>query len=159
MLQANDWSYAAYTSFTSWNRITGYVNGTLMWGQEPEAATQSVSAVVSGVLGYPNPASSDTGATLSYTIAGSGVTSGSVSYTIPDPDAKVDLKIFTMGGRLLWTKQLTGASNVSTGSHAVKWDGKTAGGKGLSAGTYMLKVSVLSGGSISSKSFVIIMYN
>ena len=35
MLQDNDWSFAAYTSFTPWTQITGYVSGSLVWGQEP----------------------------------------------------------------------------------------------------------------------------
>ncbi len=157
MLQANDWSYAANTAFTAWNRITGYVNGTRVWGQEPTAVTQSVSAEVASVLSYPNPATSGTGTTLSYEISGSVLTTLDVNYSIPDPAAKVELRIYTMTGRLIWSRGLSGVSNVSAGNHIVSWDGKTTGGQELAAGTYILKVSVLSKGNTSSKSFVIVM--
>jgi hypothetical protein len=164
MLQNNDWSYAANTGFTTWNRITGYVNGALVWGQEPTASTGG-AAVVASVLSYPNPATSATGATLSYTISGSSSVSAAsvhaldLNYSIPDPDAKVELKIYTVTGRLLWSREMTGVGNVSAGNHIVSWDGKTPGGQKLAAGTYILKVSVLSNGTTSSKSFVIIILN
>ncbi len=168
MLQSNDWSYAAYTDFTIWNRITGYVNGSLAYGQEPTAQAQGQGAKVAGVLSYPNPASGS-GATLSYEIAGSSKanalsaqdaadSSGVQSLQqIPDPDAKVTLDIFTAAGRQVWKKELSGVSNVSTGKHVVNWDGKSAGGHELAAGTYILKVSVLSNNQVNSRSFVIIM--
>jgi hypothetical protein len=35
MPQGNDWSYAPYTNFGTWDRVTGYINGILVWGQEP----------------------------------------------------------------------------------------------------------------------------
>ncbi len=54
MLQSNDWSFAAYTSFTQWNHITGYVNGSLVWGEEPAAAA-SAALKTASVQAYPNP--------------------------------------------------------------------------------------------------------
>ncbi len=157
MLQSNDWSYAANGDFTITTRITGYVNGSLVYGHEPTAAVQGQSAQVTNILTYPNPATAGTGAVLSYNIAGSGMSSQSVNYAIPDPDAKVTLDIFTATGRLVWKKELSGVSNVSTGRHIVNWDGKSAGGHELAAGTYILKVSVLSNNQVNSKSFVVIM--
>jgi hypothetical protein len=35
MPQANDFSYAAYSNFTIWNRADAYINGVRMWGEEP----------------------------------------------------------------------------------------------------------------------------
>lgn len=156
MLQNNDWSYAAYAAFTTWNRITGYMNGTLVWGQEPMATTQNQSAQVGAVLAYPNPATA-AGTTLSYTIQGNGITAQDLNYSIPDPKAKVELRIFTITGRLVWGKDLSGVANVSTGSHVVSWNGKTSGDQTLAAGTYILKVTVLSNNQTSSRNFIIVM--
>jgi len=157
MLQSNDWSFAAYSDFTVWNRITGYINGVKVWGDEPVATTTSQSAQVVDVMSYPNPSTGGTGTTITYGIAGSEISGQEVNYEIPDPNAKVDIKIYTISGRLIWSKELTGVENVSTGKHAIHWDGKTAGGQELAAGSYILKITVLSNGQVSSKSFVIIM--
>lgn len=35
MPQGNDYSFAAFNTFTSWNRVTAHVNGTLVWGIQP----------------------------------------------------------------------------------------------------------------------------
>ena len=156
MLQSNDWSYAAYTSFTMSNRITGYVSGAKVWGDEPSAAVSGQAAQVSSVLSYPNPSTGDL-TTLSYTIAGTGITALDTNYTIPDPDATVTLKIFTISGRKVWEKSLSGVQNVSAGTHIVSWDGKSSGGVKLAAGTYTLNVKVNSNGETNSKDFVIIM--
>lgn len=31
----NDWSYAPFDTFTGWNKVAGYINGSRVWGQEP----------------------------------------------------------------------------------------------------------------------------
>ena len=157
MLQSNDWSYAAYNDFTNWSRITGYINGVKVWGDEPTAGTTSQSAQVVDVLSYPNPATNGSGTTITYSIGSSGVTAGDVNYSISDADAEVMLKIYTISGRMIWSKELRGISNVSTGKHAIYWDGKTSGGREIAAGTYILKVELKSRGEVSSKSFVIVM--
>jgi hypothetical protein len=160
MLQTNDWSFAANTAFTVTGKVTGYVNGGLVWGNEP-VATAVPSAQVAEVYSYPNPANSTTGTTLSYTITAptTGVSAQSVNDTIyiPDPSAKVYMKIYTGSGRLIWQTVLEGASNISTGEHIVKWDGKSAGGHALSAGTYTLKVEIKDGSGVSAAFSRIIM--
>jgi hypothetical protein len=35
MNQDNDWSYAPYTNYGTSNRVTGYIDDVLVWGQEP----------------------------------------------------------------------------------------------------------------------------
>jgi hypothetical protein len=165
MLQSNDWSFAAYTSFTSSNKITGYINGALVWGTAP-ASTSSQTAQVSNVLTYPNPASSSTGATLKYSVnapASSGVTTSGIhaagvsdSVSIP-VSGKIQVSIYTGSGRLIWQKTLDDPSSISVGEHAVHWDGKTAGGQNLAAGTYILKASLLSNGGANSGYSTIIM--
>jgi len=160
MLQSNDWSYAAYTSFTSWSKVTGYVNGGLAWGAEP-SATAVASAQVSNVITYPNPATAATGATLAYTVnapATTGVSAQGVNDTVSIPlSGNVQLGIYTVSGRLIWQKTLDDASSISFGEHAVHWDAKTSGGQSIAAGSYILKVLLLSNNGSSSGYSTIIM--
>ena len=115
---------------------------------------------------YPNPATSSTGATLKYSVnapASSGVSASSMhaagtsdSVSIP-VSGKMQAWIYTGSGRLIWQKTLDDPSSISVGEHAVHWDGKAAGGQNLAAGTYILKVSLLSNGGASSGYSTIIM--
>ena len=167
MLQSNDWSFAAYTSFTAAGKVTGYISGSLVWGTAP-SSTASQTAQVANVLSYPNPASSSTGATLKYSVSApstSGVSASGIhafaaeatdSVSIP-VSGKIQLSIYTASGRLIWQKMLDDPSSISVGEHAVSWNGKTAGGQNLAAGTYILKVSLLSNGGASSGYSTIIM--
>jgi hypothetical protein len=153
MLQTNDWSYSASSAWLEFNKVTAYLNGSLSFGHEPAAGTV-ITAQVANVYSYPNPATAKTGATLSYTINApqSGISAqaaGSDIY-IPDPSAKVSLRIYTVSGRLIWQTTLEGASNISTGEHIVTWDGKASGGYRLSAGTYTLKVEIKDGSGASA---------
>ncbi len=144
MTQSNDWSFTNSQSWQTWTKTTAYMNGSLVWGQEPASTT--LPAEISSVMSYPNPATSDTGATLSYSISttdGTITTAGfnDMVYAL-DPSSKVSLKIFSQSGRLLWQQELEGVYYLSTGAHTVKWDGKAAGGKVLAAGMYLLKVDL-----------------
>jgi len=144
MTQSNDWSFTNSQNWQVWTKATGYSSGSLVWGQEP--ASTALPATVSSVITYPNPATSDTGVTLGYSIAttGTGVTAGAYNeqvYAI-DPSARLSLKIFSQSGRLIWQQDLDGVYYLTTGEHQVKWDGKVAGGKELSAGMYTLKVEL-----------------
>ena len=144
MTQSNDWSYTGSTAWQQWNKTTAYSQGSLIWGQEPPVNTATVQ--VSNVLTYPNPATSSSGATLSYSVnsASTGVTAadaGQVVY-VPSPDAKVVIGIYTIAGRLVWQQTLQGVYYVSTGDHKISWDGRASGEKELSPGTYTLKVTL-----------------
>jgi hypothetical protein len=145
MVQSNDWSYLNTQNWTDWNKVTAYVNGGLVYGNEP-ATAQTSGATVAKVLTYPNPATG-TGATLTYQIAApqavisaADVSSGQV-YML-DPSSTVSLGIYTAAGRLIWKTVLSGSSNISVGDHAISWDGKTSGGQKLAAGMYTLKVEI-----------------
>jgi hypothetical protein len=142
MTQSNDWSYSNSKSWLQYQHLTGYGSGSLIWGQEPVAAS-APAVQVANVITYPNPATAATGATLQYTVnqVTTGITaSGLEPVYVPDPATKVYLMIFSVSGRLIWEQMLEGASNVSTGEHSVKWDGRAAGGHELAAGTYTFKV-------------------
>ena len=146
MLQSNDWSYTNTASFIDWTKITGYINGTLVYGQEPGAVQAALNAI--SVLTYPNPASqSKGGATIKYTISAPS-TAKSGDTGISDPSASVDIQLFTVSGRLIWEKKLTGAPDVSTGEHDVQLT--MAANTTLATGIYTLKVSVTSNGSTST---------
>ncbi len=161
MQQANDWSYAANQTFINSLNITVYSAGALVYGYEPTAVVNNQAATVSSVLSYPNPAVSGGTVNLQYSILPGGTTVQSADgtntlMTVEDPDAQVMLEVFTIQGRLVWKQTVTGVSNVCAGPHSVQWDGKTASGHKLAAGTYVLKVSIKSKGSINSKNFVIL---
>jgi arabinoxylan arabinofuranohydrolase len=160
MNQSNDWSYTGSQNWQASNKTTAYAGGSLVWGQEP-ASTQ-LSVVVSNVITYPNPATSATGATLSYTIAttSSGTTAQGANETIysPDPSDKIYLKIFSAANRLIWQKELDGICNISTGTHSIKWDAKAPGGQELGLGTYTLKVELKEKNGVSTGFSRIIMF-
>jgi hypothetical protein len=144
MLQSNDWSYTNTATYIDWNKVTGYINTSLVYGVEPSTAIGAVT--VASVITYPNPAVSGAGATIKYTIAKApaSVVSTQAEDEVVSPDTVVNLRIFTSAGRLIWQKTVTGASNVSTGEHAIFWDGKAGGSYKLSTGLYTLQVEVKS---------------
>ena len=153
MTQSNDWSFVPNTSYTDTPQVTGYLGGSLVWGEEPVA--KPVSALtVSSALVFPNP-STGTGTTLSFNL--SGTTAGTSASTLDpnhplltDPDAKVTLSIYTLGMRLIWTQTLTGGAYGTTGSHDLYWNEKDLKGTGLANGVYILQVTVESNGQTST---------
>jgi hypothetical protein len=145
MVQSNDWSYTNTSGFIDWTKVTGYIGGSLVFGQEPGAVKAALNTV--SVLTYPNPVVQSNGATIKYTISSSGITDKSGDTGISDPSSSVDIQLYTVSGRLIWDKKLTGAPNVSTGEHATQWN---MAGNTLATGIYTLKVSVISGGATSS---------
>jgi hypothetical protein len=157
MLQDNDWSFAAYTSYTPATKVTAYEGGTLVWGQEPAAAS-SAALKVASVIAYPNP-STGNGVNLAVNLSGSGsgasssakasLDSGS-SATGVDPSALITLKAYTLEGRLIWSTTLTGASFGSTGNHDVYWDERNIVGNYLANGLYIVVTTVKSQGQTST---------
>jgi hypothetical protein len=142
MTQSNDWSFSNSQTTQVFQQITGYSNGSLVWGQEPPVTTNTVA--VANVITYPNPATAATGATLQYTVnqVSGGVSAAGLNEPIyvPDLSTKVYLKIFSIAGRLIWEQAVEGVYYVATGVHSVRWDGKAAGGHELSPGSYIFKV-------------------
>jgi hypothetical protein len=152
MTQSNDWSFAANTSYIDDARATGYISGSLVWGQEPVA--QSASLVASNAIAFPNP-SQGTGTTLSFTVGGSstGTNASDLSSQqslLVDPNAKITLNIYTLSQRLIWSQTLTGGAYGTTGEHQIYWNEKDLKGAGLANGIYLLKVTVESNGHTST---------
>jgi hypothetical protein len=155
MLQDNDWSYAAYTSYTQWTHITGYLNGSLVWGQEPSGSSAALN--VANVVAYPNP-SSGNGVNLAINLtsnssrAASSVKAMNVTGSTEevDPSAQMTLKVYTIEGRLIWSTTVTGQSFGSTGNHTVYWNEKDLAGGNLANGIYIVACTVKSHGQSST---------
>ena len=152
MTQSNDWSFAPYTSFTDAPGVTGYLNGGLVWGQQPVGTTSALT--VSSAMAFPNP-SAGTGTTLSFTVNGSssGTTASILDANHPslvDANAKVTLGIYTLAGRLIWSQVLQGGAYGTAGQHDLYWNEKDLKGAGLANGVYLLKVTLESNGQTSS---------
>ena len=141
MLQDNDWSFAPYASFTNANHVTGYMGGSLVWGQEPSATPSSLT--VSSVLAYPNP-SAGTGVNLKVTLAGGG------SGVDTDPNAQIVLKVYTLAHRLIWSTAIPPSVFGSSGNHVFYWSEKDLDGEGLANGVYTLQSTVKSNGRVNS---------
>jgi hypothetical protein len=161
MLQDNDWSFAPYTSFTPWTQITGYVNGSLVWGQEPVAVAAALKTA--SVVAYPNP-STGHGVNLAVSITGSVTVATASTITKTklvsdssaekgiDPSALITLKVYTMTSRLIWSTTLPGSSFGSSGQHDVYWNEKSLAGSNLANGVYIVVLSVKSEGQTSTTS-------
>jgi hypothetical protein len=152
MSQSNDWSFAANTSYLDDTHVTGYLSGSLVWGQEPVAKAASLTA--NSALAFPNP-SAGTGTTLSFTVGGSatGVSASELSSEHPlliDPNAKITLSIYTLSQRLIWSTTLVGGAYGMVGDHQIYWNEKDLSGAGLANGVYLLRVTVVSNGQTSS---------
>ncbi len=155
MVQSNDWSYAAYTSFTQWTHITGYVSGSLVWGQEPASTTAALKT--SSVVAFPNP-STGNGVNFSINLSGNG-SSSSISSVKDvssaeevDPNAQITLKVYTLAGRMIWSTGLNASTFASLGSHTVFWDEKSLSGANLANGIYFVVLTVKSQGQTSTSS-------
>jgi hypothetical protein len=149
MLQDNDWSYTPTTSFIQWTKITGYLNGTLVWGQQPVASTSALKPA--SVVAFPNP-STGNGVNLSVNLTGGGLQANAKdvgSPTVVDPDAQVTFRAYTLASRLIWSTTVTGASLGSSGNHVIYWDERDVAGAPLSNGVYYVTVTVKSQGQSS----------
>jgi hypothetical protein len=157
MLQDNDWSYAAYTSYTPATKVTAYENGTLVWGEEPVAASAAALKVAS-VVAYPNP-STGSGVNLAVNLSGTSTGSstasakdvtGSSAGAGIDPNAQITLKAYTLEGRLIWSTTVSGESFGSTGNHTVYWNERNVAGNYLANGLYIVTCTVKSQGQTTN---------
>ncbi len=157
MLQDNDWSFAPYTSYTPATHVTGYLNGSLVWGQEPMAISAGLKAA--SVVAYPNP-STGNGVNLAVNLSGAGTLSSNASAKAVgssgeegmDPNARIVLKVYTLEGRMIWSTTVSGASVGTAGNHAVYWNEKSLAGSYLANGLYIVVATVKSQGQTTTAS-------
>jgi hypothetical protein len=159
MLQDNDWSFAAYSSYTPQTHITAYEGGTLVWGQEPSSSPAALK--VASVIAYPNP-STGNGVNLAVSLSGSGtgttasaiakgkLVSGSSASLGIDPSAIITLKVYTLAGRLIWSETVPGSTFGTSGNHDVFWNEKDLAGGNLANGLYIVAVTVKSQGQTTT---------
>lgn len=103
------------------------------------------------VVSYPNPATGGN-TTLYYQIVGSpssGSTGTTVS-TIAESGSAVSLKIITVAGRMVWSRNLSGQDAVS-GEHQIAWNCKDVMGVNLADGVYYYQVTLKAGGQSQTK--------
>ncbi len=144
MLQNNDWSYSASTSFTLSTKITGYLNGSLIWGQEP--VVTAPAAQTANVVAFPNP-STGNGVNLSVNVTGSASSIGAKAVsTSPgiDPSGVLTFRAYSLDGQLVWVKTVEESSFESSG-HSLYWNERNLENQSLSSGMYIVVVAVKSG--------------
>jgi len=155
MVQSNDWSFSPNTSFIESIHVTGYESGSLVWGQEPTCVSNALKTA--SVIAYPNP-STGNGVNIAVNLSGSGPSvSGSSVKDVTnaeevDPNAQIELKVFTLAGRLIWSTPLSGSTFGSGGEHNVFWNEKDLSGANLSNGIYFVVLTVKSQGQTSNSS-------
>ena len=144
MTQSNDWSYSAVTSFTQSTHITGYLNGSLIWGQEPTATAPA--AQTANVVAFPNP-STGNGVNLSVNLTGNSSSIGAKAVSSApgiDSDGVLTFRAYSLDGQLVWTKTVAESSFESSG-HSLYWNERNLENRSLSSGLYIVTVTVKSG--------------
>ena len=134
--QVNDYSYGDYTSFTNWNYVTVYVDGTLVWGTTPgvnsSALNKGGQVLKTGdiedlcdnsVYNYPNPFSGTT--TIRFSVLNS---------------ENISIKIYDINGDLVWHENVPDYV-VKRGVNTVAWIGKNDNGTQVANGIYICVVS------------------
>ena len=151
MTQSNDWSFAPDTAFMDAPQVTGYMTGSLAWGQEP--AGNQASLTVASALAFPNPSRGD-GTTLTFTLdsdSNAGIAQPDAANPLGvDPNARITLGIYSIGMRRVWTQAWVGGAYGTTGLHEFYWTGRDSNGGQLANGLFYLRVTVESHGHTSS---------
>jgi hypothetical protein len=150
MTQSNDWSFTPYTSFTKWVQITAYLNGSLIWGEQPVASAAALKAA--SVVPFPNPS---TGGGVNLAVNLSGNSAGTEAEEVGessievDPNAQIAFKVYTLSGRMIWSSTVSASVFGSSGNHNFYWDERDLAGGTLANGIYYVTVTVKSQGQSS----------
>lgn len=132
--QSKDWSYINNSNFANWDKVTVYVDGTLVWGIPPGmSALSSVKknptpAVdddldENNVYNYPNPFSGKT--TIRFSIA---------------RQEDVSIRIYDMNMKLVWHKTMDALCLIA-GVNRVEWNGINDYGMQVANGVYICEIS------------------
>lgn len=107
---------------------------------------------------YSNPAITSNNVPNSVIVTGgaNGYTNPSLNETAliglrPSQSGRIELKVYTLSGTLVWETTATGSANQQT---LVNWDGKNSDGNTVTSGIYLVHVS---GGGIDAKKKVAIL--
>ena len=112
-----------------------------LWKDLGPCVTSSGTVSLVEAVSYPNP--STTGNTmLYYKIAGTSSGNGTAAQGLTEESgATVDIKIYTVAGRKVWSRTLSGMEAAS-GEHNLAWNGKDEMGVSLANGVYYYAVTL-----------------
>ncbi|HET9869708.1 MAG TPA: cellulose binding domain-containing protein, partial [bacterium] len=153
MVQDNDWSFTTGSGFTASTHITAYLNGSLVWGQEPASPSPALQAV--NLVAFPN-VSNGSGVNLSVNLPGTTAGASAKAVTIGsqpiDPTAVITFRAYTLDGQLVWTKTVAAAELGSSGRRGLFWNEKNMASQALSSGLYIVTATVTAQGQTSTAS-------
>ncbi len=145
--QGNDWSFVGYSTFADWDKVTVYINGTLVWGTEPGGI--GILNLKGGyeileyqplneetTYNYPNPCKDETIVRFSLT-----------------KQADVSIMIVDMKGTLVWSRQFS-AAETRRGINHFTWKTANDEGKSVANGVYVLRI-ITDDASVTKKIAVI----
>lgn len=142
--QSNDWSFTTSTAYSSWNKVTVYIDGALVWGNEPGMGLLSVEKDIlpleemsyDNVYSYPNPSAGET--TIRF---------------VSDGANDVVVLINDIDGKAVWKKVMK-SSDIIRGINRLIWQGTDDFGREVANGVYLL--TVMDGSKTVSKKIAII---
>ena len=128
--QSNDWSFYAVTNYESWNKVTVYYDGILIYGDEPGTyGSSSVKATPTPVryeelsykntYNYPNPCSDKT----------------TIRFSVIEPQ-DISIIIYNARGKEIWRRDM----HARAGVNHILWDVSNKAGLQTANGIYILKI-------------------
>jgi hypothetical protein len=145
--QGNEWSFVGYSTFTDWDKVTVYINGTLVWGSEPGG--MGIMSLKGGVevlnyeplseettYNYPNPCKDET--IIRFSLA-----------KLQD----VSIRIVDMKGSLVWSRDIS-SGETRRGINHLTWNTINDEGKSVANGVYLLRI-IAEDASVTKKISVI----
>lgn len=113
-----------------------------LWKDLGACAGTAGTIALTSAVSYPNPMTNGN-AVLYYKIQGLNSLGETLdpSITVEDPTAVVELRIYTLAARKVWSRALSGQDAVS-GEHHVAWNGADSQGIPLANGVYYYAVTL-----------------
>jgi len=130
--QSNDWSFAAYTDWTNWDKVTVYYDGTLIWGDVPGMGSSYSKYTIKtfaaeplskdNVFNFPNPCQTET----------------IIRFSLEKPQ-RVKIIIYDINGKIIWNAKL-GPENTRRGINYILWKTENDIGRKVPNGVYFYKI-------------------
>ncbi|PKL92140.1 MAG: hypothetical protein CVV21_05150 [Candidatus Goldiibacteriota bacterium HGW-Goldbacteria-1] len=132
--QGNDYSFRNSNIYADWSYVCVYLQGSLVWGNEPTSGFASLSSKKitlekgdslskKNAYNYPNPCKKDT--IIRFSLSGK---------------EEVNLKILDIKGTTVWNKKIM-KDSVKIGINQYLWNLKNSSEIPVSNGVYLLKIS------------------
>lgn len=113
-----------------------------LWQDLGACASTAGTLSVANIVSYPNPSTTGN-TTLFYKIQGTGASGTKLdsSVVVEEAGATVFLKIYSVAGRMVWSKTVSG-QDAASGEHNFAWNGKDLAGVSLANGVYYYTVTL-----------------